>query len=812
MKITDNLYVKVRKLWNALFGKNGDGSEIKLIKGNPTTSESDPYLAGLEIDGEVYQVLGNPETLQEFVSEYMEENPDAFEDAIAPLIAPEWDETEEYKIGILLSYLGKLYRTKKDAPAGTLPTNTEYFEEVSVAEVIGDLQTGLENGTIVPEKAKNAENLTPVSDNSGVSQDQAFILEGTGTGNGLSVVDTGSISEVWEKRGKTLVIDQKFNYTETFLPSGNNNSTHTKNGTAFTLSVNSNNTESYGAVSNLDWKNRLVVGHKYFLAFKFVSRTANDLVAVVKIGNGQEAYGSTLGWVCGIGTYNTGANPQIVYGSTPSRTLTTDDSAVVDEIICLDLSIANFTSDELADIEAHPENFFRYYQGDLSYGTRMVNSNGQIVKTTGRNAFDEVMESGNINQDTGENFAYASSMRSKNYIRVIPNRKYYYYCPQTLYVRFYDKDKNYVSYSTATNGAVGTIPPNVVFMRFVIDITTYNNNITISLAYYKDQAETILEDGYNEYYPYEELDNVDTGSEELLAFDVKKPSGLIEHNTGNDDFSDLQWTYHDPDETRPYGYFEASASKPSSANSSYIAVKAVCKYTVVATSNVGKTGYDKTVAMFGSSLFVADSSLSSSNTPTGSIQYELASPTAEQGTPFAPSLNINDFGQIEVSTPSGTTFNGVPMGNEIFYPVDYKNSLDTLINYLDGDMTNVAKADEITDTALADRGYNKTSDLSSSITTLSSLSFDVKAGIRIGNFVCITLRGQNTSGDSIASGTAIATLPSNLRPSVTFRLGGSYINNTSVSTVINNSTGEVMLESAIGNNNYVYLSLCYIIA
>jgi len=48
-------------------------------------------------------------------------------------IAPEYDETVAYQIGILFSYAGKLYYTIKSAPAGTSPTNTTYFREASVA-------------------------------------------------------------------------------------------------------------------------------------------------------------------------------------------------------------------------------------------------------------------------------------------------------------------------------------------------------------------------------------------------------------------------------------------------------------------------------------------------------------------------------------------------------------------------------------------------------------------------------------------------------------------------------------------------------
>lgn len=608
---------------------------------------------------------------------------------VEALLFDEYDSTKTYNEGDYVVYSDVLYRCKEDNVTGTW--NSAKWETATLQDLVDDVNnavasvTGkanivdLLNGTLVPEKAKNAENLTPVSDNSGVSQNQAFILEGTGTGNGLSVVDTGSISEVWEKRGKTLVIDQLMSWDNTIEGDYDNNTVHISlENEKIKIVVDGTRTNQV----NVSLKSFVkVANHTYWYNY----RQSSNLTSFIGYNNGTGVRiglsvpaGHIMTSPIGKTTSSSGGETAVVLSIGTDLTNGTYYLAPV----YINLSIANFTSDELADIEAHPENFFRYYQGDLSYGTRMLNSNGQIVKTTGRNIFDEVMESGNINQNTGENFAYASSMRSKNYIRVIPNRKYHYYCPQTLYVRYYDKDKNYVGYSTATNGAVGTIPFNVVFMRFVIDITTYNNNITISLAYYKDQAETILEDGYNQYYPYEELDNVDTGSEELLAFDVKKPSGLIERNGSEYTFTGSEAWYLSGD---TFWYCVLSSITAKDGDD-----------TTIFSNGIKATIVNGTVVR----VYLADNPNINTSTNMNSVfangtkmqyEYKDTAKTTEQGTPFAPTLNINDFGQIEVSTPNGTTFNGVPMGNEIFYPVDYKNSLDTLINYLDGDMTNVAK-------------------------------------------------------------------------------------------------------------------------
>ena len=136
------------------------------------------------------------------------------------VIADPYDNTKAYKIGILLSYQGKLYECIKDATAGTLPTNTTYFNEVSVAEKIGDLQTGLENGTIVPNKSRATESIENVSDESGTTQDNPFISQGTGTNNNVDSVDTSPVAKQIEKQGYTVannqyVPDNARNYTNT---------------------------------------------------------------------------------------------------------------------------------------------------------------------------------------------------------------------------------------------------------------------------------------------------------------------------------------------------------------------------------------------------------------------------------------------------------------------------------------------------------------------------------------------------------------------------------------------------------------------
>lgn len=86
--------------------------------------------------------------------------------ALMQAIAPKYDSTAQYKVGNLLTYLGKQYYCIADTPAGTLPTNTTYFEEKSVADIIEMIKAG----KITVGKATLADNFDSkmvLTDNSG---------------------------------------------------------------------------------------------------------------------------------------------------------------------------------------------------------------------------------------------------------------------------------------------------------------------------------------------------------------------------------------------------------------------------------------------------------------------------------------------------------------------------------------------------------------------------------------------------------------------------------------------------------------------
>jgi hypothetical protein len=136
---------------------------------------------------------------------------------------------------------------------------------------------------------------------------------------------------------------------------------------------------------------------------------------------------------------------------------------------------------------------------------------GAEVTRTGANVWHEEWEAGSIDSSTGENMATAGIIRTKNYIPVLPDTKYFAhfgnYPDGNVKTRFYDSSKNYIGYMQKSNTAVApnnpfVIPTNAYYLRFQFANTygtTYNNDISINYpatdtAYHAYQGETYIID------------------------------------------------------------------------------------------------------------------------------------------------------------------------------------------------------------------------------------------------------------------------------------------------------------------------------
>ena len=103
------------------------------------------------------------------------------------------------------------------------------------------------------------------------------------------------------------------------------------------------------------------------------------------------------------------------------------------------------------------------------------------IKVQNANIWDEQWELGGLSS-LGVPTNETDRIRSKNFIPVKPNDLIYCKSPDTMGVRYYDINQNFVSSVNGTNTII-TIPSNVYYMKFmVLNTTTYANNICINIS------------------------------------------------------------------------------------------------------------------------------------------------------------------------------------------------------------------------------------------------------------------------------------------------------------------------------------------
>ena len=570
----------------------------------------------------------------------------------------------------------------------TYQNNSKWYSEKSAesAEESALNAEGLIDGRLVAKKAEHAtqadeadfaNNLTPYDDESGVTQDKAFILEGTGTNNGEDVADVGDIAEVLIKKGNVIAYNQLAKSVSSTTDKGitytnNGDGTYTVNGTASDTSV-------------LTITDYIQLNHYYFYCLQ------GAINSVLEI-SGYTATRKNVPTIL----YNNLATQPFAIRVPATQTA---NNEIVKPII-VDLTQWFGSNEKIpAYLLAHPEAFGRYYRGSLTYNTGVLKpADGRYIKSIGRQVWPEDWEVGGINSN-GEFVSY-NAIRSKNYIEVTPNTDYYIQIPSnSVFVFFYDINKNFISAlgeKFVYSDRVFKIPSNCHFIAFQMSGnygTTYNHDITISI-YYPGES------GYDQYYPYEVFDYVDTGDEELLSAgsvaDTKVPSGLITHNVGTYVFTGNEnWVKSD----HCYIMRNSLPSAKLPTDSTYY-WNANIVFAKLATSNWQSLS-DGTVASGIALTFnegkvvISENDYANISSFIGkTINYELATPITEQGTPYKENINVHDFGSLGWYDSDDELIE-VPQGNTLVYQVAYKAFLDTLHKRAEGDAGSVVLESEL---------------------------------------------------------------------------------------------------------------------
>ena len=627
---------------------------------------------------------------------------DVYERLLA-LTFPEYDTDTEYSVGDFVVYNDQLY---KCIGATTGAWDSSKWQLATLNDLLTDIEDAVQfvndkanvDGNYPTMTVGVADNLSPYDENSGTDQDEPFNFQASGTKNGSDATAVvGALAIMKEKRGNTVVVNQH-------APSVASGNYYAESGTVtfsdgvatFTASAGNGRTSVY-----IPRK----ANHKYLfmVTAKLTTLSPGDIAAI------QVYQGSGGGWKSVMAdstswkTYFLLVEQVADVDNTDYTRIIQDfrsgnyDAIQYKDVYCIDLTQwFNGNANIPQDLLDNQSNFFRYYQGSLASNTgELVNANSRYLKAIGRNQWDEEYLNGYYDESADGSFnPYGNWVASKNPIKVIPNTTYFLRTNgKAAYVLFYDKDNNYLGSYTYLNDRTFVTPSDCLYIKFDLSYgsNTYNHDITLSI-YYEGES------GYDQYYPYELLTNNDTGVEVLRSAgnvaDIKLPDGTIKRNIGVVDLGSLTWTYNTT-LSMPTFIAELPGGKHTGSTA---AIKCICpKYVSTLDGYAFETlPVDKMIAA-GSGYWavvslveIHDSSYNNAadfKTAMSGVYlfYELETPTEEQGTPYSENIAIDDFGTMDFSGTSG-----VPQGNALFYPVDYKAYLDTLHNYTDGDPANLA--------------------------------------------------------------------------------------------------------------------------
>lgn len=673
--------------------------------------------------------------------------------------------------------------------------------QTQLESAIDTNNTKIKNGQIIAGNSQLADNLTPYSEDSGTEQSNPFISNGTGTNNNQEIVTVGDYGLLRSKNGNTVCVNQLFPIKSTTTISG---ITYTNNGDgSYTLNGTASSTDGLKIIDN-------IAGFK-------VGKTLLMPVITNVEGVQLQCYSADYG---GIGNrlvpIFTMPNVQTsdsffrirVEGGT-----TLNNLKVIPQLIDL---TQWFNGDIPQDLLDNPEHWSWYqnYGDYIAYNTgTLVNANGVKLVSTGRNQWDEQWEVGGIDNSTGEYETNGDFIRSKNYNRILPNTTYYGRASaEAIRVFFYDKNKNHISNVSVYNTTF-TTPSDACWFRlkqYNNTTHTYNHDITISLYYTPQQGG----EGYDKYYPYETPYEVNTGSEVLRSagsvYDYKEPNGTIHRLVGTlvlDGSSDESYTYVSSGNRFAFGVPTfTSPEETIKAELSCDKLQVVTKAQVTAGDFriSGTDGGQHSMYIRLTSDYTTVDQLRTwlSNNPL-TIHFPLTTPTTEQGTTFAENLPINDYGML-YWLDSSNNLVGIPQGNTIFFPINYKGFLDDMYSKVEGDSSAY-----VVDSDLSD--YVKQTDLSSGITDVAGLTYDIKRLYKTGNVCNLTIKATNSSGSAISSGTALFALPNSAYGSGSI-FGLACLEDGTPTKITIENTGNVKISNNVPNTIALYITISYAIA
>lgn len=391
-----------------------------------------------------------------------------------------------------------------------------------------------------------------------------------------------------------------------------------------------------------------------------------------------------------------------IYGSATSATIGDSINANNVQLIDLTAMFGTEIADYIYSLEQanagdgvawfrkyFPKPYYAYNAGSL----QSVNVASHDM--TGFNQWDEEWELGSIYANSGIKYATSDSIRSKNYIEVMPNTTYYFKATDVTRhgVFYYDADKQFIGVGVAnTKNVTFTTPVNCHYLLFNMAQsygTTYKGDICINISDANRNGE------YEEYvihsYPYDETVEL-RGVPQLVEGELKydgdtyESSGKVTRKYGIVDLGILTWDY-----TATWGsntnVFTTSLTNAKVSTNDNAVLNAICPKYLAVSRNTNYSGGDMQMSMSqGGILQIVNHAYSDAlafQTAMSGVYliYQLATPTEEEAEGFTNPQIVDASGTeeyVDAGVKNNTRDMAIPVGHITQYVVNLRDKLQHL--------------------------------------------------------------------------------------------------------------------------------------
>lgn len=539
---------------------------------------------------------------------------------------------------------------------GTLPTTTP---------IIGNLRYGRGTGSTLKEN-------------------QSFMFRQTSGGTVNPVPQ--NLAGIEKLKGNTVVWNQLANINAATAFDANS-ITVTNNNNIFEINIiKAGSGYNVGVVQDFI---ATIVGHKYYFSYRFKCQDVCQMSSDIWGQMTASIWAPANVWSkYAIITQAPRANTRLLNRIYPSKgNFAVGDSYLYATPQLIDLTLMFGAGNEPSTVEEFeamfPEPYYAYDAG------RLLSFNPAGLKTVGFNLWDEEWEMVN------------GYLRSKNYIKIIPNKTYYLRDTNHVLWKAYCYDGNYnqlqTTLTSATNGWTIGFPQNAVYAKFEMHSSygnTYHNDICLNLS---DASKN------GTYEPYWEntcpidittLKGRATGSTtDVVMFpdglcsagsvydEIDLKNGRAVKRIGKVDLGSLTWYYAQVSGFADRFSTTLPLAKPAPSNSVVANILSE-KYSIYSDGILGNVSAapNKGIALNTSRyIYVRDTGYSNATTFK----------TAMSGV----------YLYYELATPIEYTFDPIPQGQFEWYGVSngVEVKIDTLPAYVSGQGTDTLRVDALYD-------------------------------------------------------------------------------------------------------------------